>query len=1039
MMLVKTVMKTVFVMGTESQSRVTKPVHLTGSSRSKSNITGTVFRTILFLCLWISSFTTLDAQEAPLLYELLEEQVADTYVGDVAVDAKLNSKYNSTEMAKLRFSFLTQPKLNREYFYIQETSGVIRTTGRIDRDVICPAQPSCVLKFDVAVRPVKFFQIIKVTISIKDINDNPPVFPRRHVLHQMSESAVPGTSFSVPAATDPDSSVFSVKSYRLNSRSNKFDLRVRETADGTTDLRIVLNGELDRENMEYYQCEIVAEDGGKPPKSGTVLIDIEILDANDNDPIFENSTYEVHVFENTPLYTTIIRVKAKDPDESANGDVMYQFSKHTQQSFGHLFAIDSTTGEIYVYGELDYEQGDIYLLSVTANDRGPDSLPAHTTVVVRVEDINDNAPTITVNTLTANGDAHVSENAPPGTFVAHISVADADSGPNGKFSCAVDNGNFQLQKLYQTEYKIVTAHSFDRELHPYFDLTLQCTDKGSQPQTSYAHIRVTVMDENDHTPQFTQYFYTATIIENNHRDDFVIEVTANDRDADQNGQVYYKLADNAKNLVAIEEETGIITANVIFDHEEVHELEFNVIAMDGGATPRSSTATVVLTVMDVDDEKPKFMQDKYAFGVAENQPPNTEVGQVVAVDRDSEPYNMFTYSIFAEEPMQDVFKIDPHEGKIRTKQRLDREAEPVYFLVVIAQSSDLMDSSSASVSIYVADKNDNAPGFDFPTPRNNSLTVSYDTPPGHVFTQLKAHDRDTGKNGKLNFFIEGGNTNDVFAVDLDTGAVSVNKGLSRYVNEKFSLRVTATDQGEPRQSSVAELNIAIGGGAAFQRSRGVRISTNNLIIIVIFIVATVILAIITVVVVIIIRKRDRDQPPAPGSPKETEKMLPARSAPPSSTPSHSQYGTSTQNPIPNGSRYVMTTTLSGAGSGNDATAHAQKRQQRAVNLLDGEERAVGPSRGKRSAEAESPSAATTALLSQVRVIIFVHTETRSSVGSSNLTRGKSTHSQKAKTLPRDPQLLASRELKTCSTHCFICPMRKFNVLIVTSRTPQSWR
>ena len=917
--------------------------------------TAAIMRTCFLLLVWITALV--HAQDKPLHYELLEELDADTYVGDVAIDAKLNSKYNSTELAKLRFSFLTQPQLDREYFYIHETTGVIRTTGRIDRDIICPAKPTCVLKFDVAVRPVKFFQIIKVTIEIKDINDNPPVFPRRHVLHQMSESAVPGTSFSIPAATDPDSSIYSVKSYRLNSRSNKFDLRVRETADGTTDLRLVLNAELDRENMEYFQCEIVAEDGGSPPKSGTVMIDIEVLDANDNDPVFENSTYEVHVFENTPLYTTIIRVKAKDPDESANGDVVYQFSKHTQQNFGRLFAIDSTTGEIYVYGDLDYEQGDIYLLSVTANDRGPDSLPAHTTVVVRVQDINDNPPTITVNTLTANGDAHVSENAPPGTFVAHISVADADSEQNGKFSCAVDNGNFQLQKIYQTEYKIVTAHTFDRELHPYFDLTLQCTDKGTHPQTAYAHIRVTVMDENDHPPQFTQYFYTATIIENNHRDDFVIEVTANDRDADQNGQVHYKLAENAKNLVAIEETTGIITANVIFDHEEVHELEFNVIAMDGGVTPRSSTATVVLTVMDVDDERPQFVQDKYAFGAAENQPPGTEVGQVVAVDRDSEPYNVFEYFIVPQDTILEWFSIDMHNGKIRTKQSLDREIEPVYFLVVVAQSNDRIESSSATVSIYVADKNDNAPQFDFPAPRNNTLYVSYDTPPGHIFTRLKAHDKDTGKNGKINFFIEGGNVNDMFAVDTDSGAVSVNKGLDRYRNEKFSLRVTARDLGDPQQSGVAEMNVHVGGGAAFQHSRGTRISTNNLIIIIIFIVATVILAIITIVVVIIIRRRDRE-PPAPGSPKETEKMLPIHAVPPSSTPSHSQYGSNNQNSIPNGSKYVMTTTLS---SGN---ATAQNRKQKTLSLLSNpDEPEPAPSPGRRIMESGTP--ASTALLSQV--------------------------------------------------------------------------
>ncbi len=755
------------------------------------------------------------------------------------------------------------------------------------------------------------------------------MFPRKHVLHQLSESALAGTSFSVPAASDPDSPKNSVQGYRLLSSSDKFELKVRETADGTTDLRLVLNGDLDREGTEYYQAKIIAEDGGDPKKTGSVLIDVEVLDANDNDPVFENSTYEVQVFENTPLYTTIIRVKARDPDESANGDVVYQFSKHTQQNFGHLFNIDSTTGEIFVYGDLDYEQGDIYLLSVTANDRGPDSLPAHATVVVRIRDINDCPPQITVNTLTTNGDAHVSENAPPGTFVAHISVTDADSSNNGKFSCAVDNGNFQLQKLYQTEYKIVTAHTFDRELHPHFDLTLQCTDKGAQPQTSYAHIRVTVMDENDHTPQFTQYFYTATIIENNHLYDFVIQVTANDRDHGENGEVHYKVAANAEDKVVIEEETGIITANVVFDHEDDHghELEFNVIASDGGAVPRSSTATVVLTIMDVDDERPEFVQNKYAFGTFENQPPNTEVGQVIAIDRDSEPYNHFTYSISSDNDATDTFMIDPHNGKIRTKKVLDRETQPVYYFTVVVTSTEILESSSATVSVYVADKNDCAPQFTFPTPRNNTIYVSYDAPPGHIFARLKGQDRDTGNNARLMYDIEDGNVNDAFSVDEDTGAISVNRGLNRFRNERFTLRVKVSDEGDPQQSSVAELNIIITGGAAFQRSKGSRISTSNLIIIVIFILATVILAIITVVVIIMIRRRD-SRPPEPGSPKETEKMLPQVGMSSTMGRPQGQYGSSNrQNPIPNGSKYVNTTTLNNPNS----------RKKKTLSLIDADD------------------------------------------------------------------------------------------------------
>jgi len=104
--------------------------------------------------------------------------------------------------------------------------------------------------------------------------------------------------------------------------------------------------------------------------------------------------------------------------------------------------------------ELDHESTSIYLLSLTAQDRGPDSLPAHASLVVRVDDVNDNAPQISINTLTSLTYAEVRENADVGTFVAHLSVTDADHGENGRFLCAVDDGNFSLQHIYASELKV---------------------------------------------------------------------------------------------------------------------------------------------------------------------------------------------------------------------------------------------------------------------------------------------------------------------------------------------------------------------------------------------------------------------------------------------------------------------------------------------------------------------------------------------------------------------------------------------------------
>ena len=146
---------------------------------------------------------------------------------------------------------------------------------------------------------------------------------------------------------------------------------------------------------------------------------------------------------------------------------------------------------------------------MTARDRGPDSLAADATVVVRVKDINDNAPQITVNTLSASNLAEISEDAKQGTFVAHITVVDPDSGMKGQFNCSLNDNHFRLQQLYSNEYQIVTLGLLDREVRPTYNLALMCEDYGLDPQVSIKHIEVAVVDVNDNTPIFRQATYTA--------------------------------------------------------------------------------------------------------------------------------------------------------------------------------------------------------------------------------------------------------------------------------------------------------------------------------------------------------------------------------------------------------------------------------------------------------------------------------------------------------------------------------------------------
>ena len=273
----------------------------------------------------------------PVYYTIEEEVTVGTRVGQLSVDAKLNEKYPPQVLSQLRFSYLSHPVLA---FTLELTTGSIITGEDIDREEICPLQDICELKFDVAVQPVDFFQIIKVTITVRDINDNWPMFPEPTVTREILESASLGTTLSLPSAVDSDSPIYGIQSYEVLDGTGRFGLKINDKLDGSIDVKLFLEKKLDREMKDEYSVRVVATDGGG--LTGTLDILITVLDANDHHPLFDNATYEVIIHENLPLDTMILPVKAHDPDIGDNGEIRYGFSARTRSKYGHLFPFFGT-------------------------------------------------------------------------------------------------------------------------------------------------------------------------------------------------------------------------------------------------------------------------------------------------------------------------------------------------------------------------------------------------------------------------------------------------------------------------------------------------------------------------------------------------------------------------------------------------------------------------------------------------------------------------------------------------------------------------
>ncbi len=799
-----------------------------------------------------------------------EEKPLGSFVGNIPSEAQLGSKYSMDVLRTLRYVILRDQQNTQTplLFEVEEVSGILKTssTQTIDREnnAICPPQTlTCSYLLDIVVSPREYFEIINVQINIVDTNDNNPVFSQTVLYLQIPELSSPQIyREKLPLATDQDSGNFGVKRYELLvSDGDKFVVEITTQPNGIHTPWLVLANSLNREDVSFYKLKLAAYDGGTPPKVGYLDIEITVEDGNDNSPIFINTTYNVDVQENSAINTTIVTVKALDADIGVHAQIRYNFGAGSEQHLD-LFGIKPKTGEIYLKGNLDYEKQSSYQLLVSAEDMGPNSQPAFATINVNVKDLNDNAPRITVNSLNDGKPPQVSEFDGEGTFVAYVSVTDPDAGSNGEFTCDLDTTLFDLQKLKATQYTIVTAAEFDREVEREKEFTITCYDFGDPGKMTSRTVIVAIQDENDNIPVFTKTTYTFETPENNVVDSFIGIVNASDQDSGENGKVVYRLEGNMADLFDIKANTGEITSKIIFDYETVREFMFSVVAHDSSlpeATQQSATATIMVTVIDRNDEPPMFSQSLYIFYVLENQPIGMEIGKVSATDPDSIPFNYFEFSLAPSTAAQ-MFAVDTTTGHLRTKATLDRETKSSYQLTVIATNVGVTPvlSSSALITVNVRDENDNAPIIDFPSAHNHTLQVSGHTPRGQDVAFVLATDLDEGENAILTYAITHGNKDNTFAINPSNGVIKTDRDLKGYGDGEFRLTVSVTDHGFPQKTVDAVLHVIVNSSLVFGNgSRGGKlIGGTNLTIVIALTVSSVVIIVILVVAIVMTKMQD---------------------------------------------------------------------------------------------------------------------------------------------------------------------------------------
>ncbi|XP_068571378.1 protocadherin beta-15-like [Cebidichthys violaceus] len=641
----------------------------------------------------IASFiVTLHLVNGDLSYSIPEEMKRESVIGNIAKDLGLDLRTLSSRKARVDFE-----GTRTRYCDINLSTGDLIISERIDRESLCGKKPSCVVKVDLVLENP--LELHRLSLHIQDVNDNSPKFKKQLIEMEIRESADKGNRFSIEEAHDADIGQNAVQRYNLQKNDN-FILAV-----DSNKVEIVLENKLDREKEKDINLLLTALDGGSPQRSGTVVIHVTVLDANDNAPVFSQAVYKASLPENSPPDTIVINVSATDADEGVNGDVTYDLS-HVSDDDVNVFSIDPKTGEIKVTGVIDFEERSSFEMGVEAKDGL--GLTSYAKVIIDVTDINDNAPMIYLKSLTNS----IPENVSPGTEVGIINVQDRDSETNRQVRCSIQqNVPFKLVPSIKNYYSLVTTGQLDRELESDYNITITATDEGSPPLSSSKTVQLSVADINDNPPVFEEQSYSAYVTENNKPGSTLCSVTARDPDWRQNGTVIYSLLPGEVNgapvssYLSVNGDTGVIHAVRSFDYEQFRSFKVHVTARDNGSPPLSSNVTVSVFVSDVNDNSPQIL-----YPAPEGNSFMTElvpkaahggslVSKVIAVDADSGQNAWLSYHI-VKSTDPGLFTIGLHSGEIRTQRDIS-ESDSMKQNLIVSVKDNGQPSLSATCSMYL--------------------------------------------------------------------------------------------------------------------------------------------------------------------------------------------------------------------------------------------------------------------------------------------------------------------------------------------------
>ncbi|XP_015840548.1 fat-like cadherin-related tumor suppressor homolog isoform X7 [Tribolium castaneum] len=677
-------------------------------------------------------------------------------------------------------------------FKIDRLSGTIRTTKPLDFE---ERQVHSLIAFASDKGNPSLSSEASVTIYVVDVNENmhAPLFSDMVLNGTVKENQPVGTVVMQVNATDADPP----------GGDSNIEYSIRG-GDGIGIFSIDNEGiirtlaVLDIETKSHFWLTVFAQDHGVVPLYSSVEVYIEVLNENDNVPLSDEAVYYPTILEDSPAGSSVLQIRASDKDKDPNQKITYKITSGSPERF---FSINSSTGLITTTSrKLDRETLDEHILEVQISDNGSPPLSSTTYVVVKIDDINDNAPEFEQISYSVQIPASADFNQ----AVFQVLAFDRDSGPNSELHYSIKSGKGKSKfKIDNTTGMVYAQKGFEPGQE--YELNIKATDGGNTSKSSICKVSVHVISvplKSKHPPVILKPPQAVKLTEGDEIGFLVALIEAHDKD---NDTLWYDIVGgDPGNDFYIGKETGNILLAQKLDYEAQNEYSLNISVSDSVHTVYTQ---LNVSVIDINDHRPEFSESTYKVEISEAVPVNTEILRLRATDKDDD--SKLIYSLYSARNLISLqtFKVDSITGVIYLTDNLDRESLDEHILTVMVRDGGTPAKRNyARVRIIVHDHNDHVPHF------SEQILVGkvYESAVvGSAVLRAFAVDHDKGENARITYSIVSGNFGNVFAIDPELGIISVARELDMTANSEYMLRIKAVDHGQPALFSSVPAHIML--------------------------------------------------------------------------------------------------------------------------------------------------------------------------------------------------------------------------------------